>query len=125
MDRVWDDARDSGDRTVDTHIKTLRAKLHAVSGDADPIRTHRGLGYSLVGLTMRHRPAIFPWRLPDRRLAAFFVMRVFVDEVKPGVRQAMEDTLVDTATCWRNWRPTTCAPDISHDGAFRPPRGGG
>ncbi|MBO9715671.1 MAG: two-component system sensor histidine kinase CreC [Pseudoxanthomonas sp.] len=30
-------------------------------------------------------------------LAAFFVMRVFVDEVKPGVRQAMESTLVDTA----------------------------
>jgi two-component system sensor histidine kinase CreC len=30
-------------------------------------------------------------------LAGFFVMRVFVDEVKPGVRQAMEATLVDTA----------------------------
>ena len=30
-------------------------------------------------------------------LAGFFVMRVFVGEVKPGVRQAMEDTLVDTA----------------------------
>ena len=30
-------------------------------------------------------------------LAGFFVMQVFVDEVKPGVRQAMEDTLVDTA----------------------------
>jgi len=30
-------------------------------------------------------------------LAGFFVMRVFVDEVKPGVRQAMEDTLVDTS----------------------------
>lgn len=30
-------------------------------------------------------------------LAAFFVMRVFVNEVKPGVRQAMEATLVDTA----------------------------
>ena len=30
-------------------------------------------------------------------LAGFFVMRVFVEEVKPGVRQAMEDTLVDTS----------------------------
>jgi len=48
MERAWEDAADSGDRTVDTHIKTLRAKLHAVSGDADPIRTHRGLGYSVV-----------------------------------------------------------------------------
>jgi two-component system, OmpR family, sensor histidine kinase CreC len=31
-------------------------------------------------------------------VAAFFVMRVFVDEVKPGVRQAMESSLADTAT---------------------------
>lgn len=30
-------------------------------------------------------------------LAAWFVLVVFVDEVKPGVRQAMENTLVDTA----------------------------
>jgi two-component system, OmpR family, sensor histidine kinase CreC len=30
-------------------------------------------------------------------LAAWFVLTIFVEEVKPGVRQAMEDTLVDTA----------------------------
>ncbi len=30
-------------------------------------------------------------------LAGFFVMRVFVNEVKPGVRQAMESSLVDSA----------------------------
>lgn len=49
MDRVWGDALESGDRTVDTHIKTLRAKLRATAADAhDPIRTHRGLGYSLA-----------------------------------------------------------------------------
>ena len=48
MDRVWGDALESGDRTVDTHIKTLRAKLHAVAPDGDPIRTHRGLGYSIA-----------------------------------------------------------------------------
>jgi two-component system catabolic regulation response regulator CreB len=47
MDRVWGEALDSGDRTVDTHIKTLRAKLHEVDGAVDPIHTHRGLGYSL------------------------------------------------------------------------------
>jgi two-component system catabolic regulation response regulator CreB len=53
MDRVWADALESTDRTVDTHIKTLRAKLRvAADGDGDgggegPIRTHRGLGYSL------------------------------------------------------------------------------
>jgi two-component system catabolic regulation response regulator CreB len=49
MDQVWADALDSSDRTVDTHIKTLRAKLRAAVGDvdADPIQTHRGVGYSL------------------------------------------------------------------------------
>ncbi|MGH8084118.1 MAG: two-component system response regulator CreB [Lysobacter sp.] len=47
MDRVWGNALDSGDRTVDTHIKTLRAKLREVDAAADPVRTHRGLGYSL------------------------------------------------------------------------------
>ncbi|MGV8932373.1 MAG: two-component system response regulator CreB [Luteimonas sp.] len=47
MDRVWGDALDSGDRTVDTHIKTLRAKLRTLAPDTDPIRTHRSLGYSL------------------------------------------------------------------------------
>jgi len=49
MDRGWDDHADSGDRTIDTHIKTLRAKLREVADAADPIRTHRGLGYSLDG----------------------------------------------------------------------------
>lgn len=45
MDLVW--AHDvSNERTVDTHIKSLRAKIHAVAPDLDPIQTHRGLGYS-------------------------------------------------------------------------------
>src|SRR5690606_4374507 len=47
MDRVWADAPGSNDRTVDTHVKTLRGKLHAVAPGRDPIRTHRGLGYSI------------------------------------------------------------------------------
>lgn len=47
MDRVWGEALDSGDRTVDTHVKTLRAKLRDVDADTDPIATHRGVGYSL------------------------------------------------------------------------------
>ncbi|HZX81138.1 MAG TPA: two-component system response regulator CreB [Lysobacter sp.] len=47
MDRVWGGDSDSTDRTVDTHIKTLRAKLREVDAGADPIRTQRGLGYSL------------------------------------------------------------------------------
>jgi len=47
MEDVWRDAPDTVDRTVDTHIKTLRAKLHALAPDLDPIQTHRGLGYSV------------------------------------------------------------------------------
>jgi two-component system catabolic regulation response regulator CreB len=47
MNAAWEDPGASLDRTVDAHIKTLRAKLHAIAPDADPIQTHRGLGYSL------------------------------------------------------------------------------
>lgn len=47
LDLAWDEPDASLERTVDTHIKTLRAKLRAVRPDVDPIRTHRGLGYSL------------------------------------------------------------------------------
>lgn len=34
------------DRSIDGHIKTLRAKLRAVNAVADPIKTRRGFGYS-------------------------------------------------------------------------------
>jgi two-component system catabolic regulation response regulator CreB len=47
MTRAWDDPAAAFDRTVDAHVKTLRAKLRAVAPDDDPIVTHRGLGYSL------------------------------------------------------------------------------
>jgi two-component system, OmpR family, catabolic regulation response regulator CreB len=48
MDRVWCDAPETLDRTVDAHIKSLRAKLRAVDEAADLIQTHRGMGYSLL-----------------------------------------------------------------------------
>jgi two-component system catabolic regulation response regulator CreB len=47
LDKVWDGGSDSFDRTVDAHIKTLRAKLKAVAPDLEPIRTLRGSGYAL------------------------------------------------------------------------------
>ena len=51
-------------------------------------------------------------------LAAWFVLTIFVDEVKPGVRQAMEDSLVDTA----NLLAELAAEDVKynqiHDGSF-------
>ena len=49
MQRVWSGAPDTLDRTVDAHVKSLRAKLRAVDAQTDPIHTHRGLGYSLAG----------------------------------------------------------------------------
>ena len=45
---VWDEASDSFDRTVDAHVKTVRAKMKAIAPDEEPIRTHRGSGYSLA-----------------------------------------------------------------------------
>jgi two-component system catabolic regulation response regulator CreB len=47
MQKVWTHPDHSLERTVDTHIKTLRGKLRAVCSDAEPIRTHRGIGYAL------------------------------------------------------------------------------
>ena len=47
MDLVWDEPEASLDRTVDAHIKSLRAKLREVNPDLDAIVTHRGIGYSL------------------------------------------------------------------------------
>jgi two-component system, OmpR family, catabolic regulation response regulator CreB len=41
-------ASDAGyQRSIDSHIKSLRAKLREVASSAEPIQTHRGLGYSL------------------------------------------------------------------------------
>ncbi len=47
MATAWEDPGAAIDRTVDAHIKTVRAKLRLAAPDADPILTHRGLGYSL------------------------------------------------------------------------------
>ena len=45
LSSVWGLETDSTDRTVDTHIKTLRAKLLQVDSASDHIVTHRGMGY--------------------------------------------------------------------------------
>jgi two-component system catabolic regulation response regulator CreB len=48
LELVWDGASESLDRTVDAHVKTVRAKLKAVAPTLEPIRTHRGVGYALA-----------------------------------------------------------------------------
>lgn len=47
LEHVWRDPAEVFDRTVDTHIKTLRAKLRSVEPAQETICTHRGMGYSL------------------------------------------------------------------------------
>lgn len=47
MNLTWDSPESALDRTVDSHIKNIRAKLRAAGPGADPIVTHRGSGYSL------------------------------------------------------------------------------
>ena len=44
---AWGDDSESTDRTVDTHIKTLRAKLRELDASREYISTHRGMGYCL------------------------------------------------------------------------------
>ncbi len=39
------------ERNIDSHIKSLRAKLRQVDADREPIRTNRGFGYSYQRLT--------------------------------------------------------------------------
>lgn len=48
MDLVWADAEDTLERTVDAHIKTLRAKLREIDTQCEAVITHRGMGYSLL-----------------------------------------------------------------------------
>jgi two-component system catabolic regulation response regulator CreB len=47
MEKVWEAPEASMDRTVDAHIKSLRAKLREVDGEREFIKTHRGVGYSI------------------------------------------------------------------------------
>ena len=48
LERGWNDPDHRLERTIDSHIKSLRNKLRLVKPDADPICTHRGVGYSLI-----------------------------------------------------------------------------
>lgn len=48
MNQIWESPEMSMERTVDTHIKTIRSKLNAVKSEESPIVTHRGFGYYLT-----------------------------------------------------------------------------
>lgn len=51
MRRVWANAPDTADRSIDTHIKTLRAKLRGIDPVSEAIVTHRGSGYSINSIS--------------------------------------------------------------------------
>ncbi|MGD1978255.1 MAG: two-component system response regulator CreB [Akkermansiaceae bacterium] len=49
LEQAWDDPGSAMDRTIDAHIKSLRAKIRQHSEDAaNTIQTRRGLGYTLI-----------------------------------------------------------------------------
>jgi len=47
IEKIWSSNHPSDDRAIDTHIKTLRAKLKTLNPHKEFIITHRGFGYSL------------------------------------------------------------------------------
>lgn len=47
IDNIYTDGRVVSDRTVDSHVKNLRRKLVAATGDEDWIRSIYGVGYRL------------------------------------------------------------------------------
>ncbi len=47
MEMAWDEPEASMDRTVDAHIKNIRAKMKTIKPEIDPIITYRGVGYAL------------------------------------------------------------------------------
>ncbi len=46
IESIWSTNHPSDDRAIDTHIKTLRAKLKTLNPHTEFIITHRGFGYS-------------------------------------------------------------------------------
>lgn len=47
LNQAWDAPDHRLERTIDSHIKSLRNKLREIAADENPIATHRGMGYSL------------------------------------------------------------------------------
>ena len=48
MSIIWDSPHGSDPKTINTHIKSIRKRLHEIDEINDYIETHRGIGYSLI-----------------------------------------------------------------------------
>ncbi|HEX4477696.1 MAG TPA: response regulator transcription factor [Polyangiaceae bacterium] len=53
IDRVWGDGYAITDRTIDSHVKSLRRKVHEADGDPALIETVRGVGYRVSDVPPR------------------------------------------------------------------------
>ena len=110
LDKVWDDDSDSFDRTVDAHIKTLRAKLKAVAPElgADPHAARHRLcaerraaapeplsAGSRAPMTKRNR--IFIGILLIFAAGIAFLLYRVVADLDPRYRESAEESLVETA----------------------------
>ncbi len=49
IEKVWSDQHPSDDRVIDTHVKSLRAKLKKIDNSQDVMMKDRGFGYSMLG----------------------------------------------------------------------------
>ena len=75
MDIVWAQAENTLERTVDAHIKTVRAKLRKVDADTEAIVTHRGMGYSLLAWQYGHNDTS---QLPPQNFTATSSFRAWL-----------------------------------------------
>ena len=48
MSIIWNRPHGSDEKTINTHIKSIRKRLHEIDEMNDYIETHRGIGYSLI-----------------------------------------------------------------------------
>jgi two-component system catabolic regulation response regulator CreB len=48
IDKVWGDGFAITDRTIDSHVKSLRKKVAEAGGDPGLIETVRGVGYRVT-----------------------------------------------------------------------------
>ena len=48
MSIIWDRPHGSDIKTINTHIKSIRKRLHELDENNEYIETHRGIGYSLI-----------------------------------------------------------------------------
>lgn len=48
MNAVYSDTAEVSDRNIDTHVKNIRKKIHAVCEDENPIQSVYGIGYKAV-----------------------------------------------------------------------------